>query len=752
MKLSLAMIVKDEVGLVRNIISKYYKYFDEVDIAVDDKIDEFQALAKDFPNTNIFPYKWCDDFSDKRNFLQDRIKADYYLYLDTDDEIKDPSNIRDLAWKAFNEGISVVYCLYNYSKDEWGNCNAAHYKERIIKVDKNLIWNKPIHENILPKVTINHKVLVDDSHKLVIDHNIDDEHALRSSIRNIKILLEEYNRCKEKTDPRTLAYLGRVFLGVQDYEKAIFFLEKHIANSGWDEDRYFSWCQLSDIYRRKEDTEKSISCAFEALSERTDFPDAYLQLHEAYFDKMNWGKAIEWGQMAAARKPPKTFMLTDPSAYTWRLALSLSYCYFNTGDFEKAYSLLQYAKHDAPTLGFIIQNEKLYRMALDHKKYVEHLAWILNFTRDKDTKRIVSLLESVPDELKDNEVIIKLKHAHLPPKTWFDKSVVIFCGDTAESWFDLSGDKGIGGSEEAVIHMSRELCKLGYEVTVFNNCGENEGVFHNVEYKNWINFNPRDVYNVVISWRSNLFELGDINAKKKIVWVHDIPSIRLDNDTVKTFDKMVVLSKYHKDMVPNCVAEEKLYVSTNGINPSDFDGLDTVVREKNRIIYASSYNRGLEQLLEKWGVVRCEVPTAELHIYYGWDVYDQFVQKGWVKDTGFKQKMLDLMSQPGVFDHGRVSHKELARAYAEANVFAYSCTYAGEINCIALTKAIASGCNIITNKFAVMKERSPNAVDDKEFIPKLIETLGLPTEGMDKDYINSNSWESVARDWSKNLL
>jgi len=110
---------------------------------------------------------------------------------------------------------------------------------------------------------------------------------------NIGYLLEEYNRDRENTDPRTLAYLGRMFHGVADYDRAIFFLQKHLQSSGWDEDRYWSWCQLSDLYRLKEKYDLAIASAFEALQERPDYPDAYLKLHDIYFDKEDWQKAEE---------------------------------------------------------------------------------------------------------------------------------------------------------------------------------------------------------------------------------------------------------------------------------------------------------------------------------------------------------------------------------------------------------------------------------------------------------------------------
>jgi ubiquinone/menaquinone biosynthesis C-methylase UbiE len=155
-----------------------------------------------------------------------------------------------------------------------------------------------------------------------------------------------------------------------------------------------------------------------------------------------------------------------------------------------------------------------------------------------------------------------------------------------------------------------------------------------------------------------------------------------------------------------------------------------------------------------WPDVRKEIGDAQLHIYYGWDTYDSFIKQGFMKENGFKAKMLDLMNQPGVIDHGRVGHKELLQEYAKASILAYPCTYAGEINCIALTKAIACGCVAVTNDKYVMGERNPHVVvKDEGFQKALIDTLKNPPMVHDtKYYIAENSWRVVARAWARNLF
>lgn len=41
-------------------------------------------------------------------------------------------------------------------------------------------------------------------------------------------------------------------------------------------------------------------------------------------------------------------------------------------------------------------------------------------------------------------------------------------------------------------------------------------------------------------------------------------------------------------------------------------------------MYCSSYDRGLEHLLKMWPEVKKQVPEAELHVFYGWQLFEKF--------------------------------------------------------------------------------------------------------------------------------
>jgi len=754
--ITLHVIAKNEIGKVRNIIDSYQKYFTAIHIAVDELTDEFKELDGD--KVRIFKYEQSQEekdfggifFDRKRNFLASKCETLYYFRLDTDDSISNPENIQKIVDRAAREKISIISTYYDYAKDEWGNTNAAHYRETIIENSSQLYWNKHIHENVLPKKNFNFVMVQDNS--LKIEHHIDRKHSLDSVKRNIKYLVAEYNKDKEKTDLRTIAYLGRSFMGVGNFKQAIFFLEHHIKGSGWSEDRYLSWCQMAHMYRAMKEYAQSTACAFEALQEIPEYPDAYFELHDTFFQQEKWKKAIEWAVMGFSKPEPRTNIIVDPSNRTWRPMMSLACCYYQVGEFEKAWKLFQKVKKYVPTMEYIKRNEKNFEDAYYHDKYVKHFTWLLAFTRDKNPDGIVDLVKSVPKELYQHNSIAKARNAFLPIKQWGEQDVEIYCGTTWESWSPKSVDSGIGGSEEAVIQLSKELTKHGYNVTVYCDCGDDEGEYDGVIYKNPVMFNNKDAHNILISWRTNIFVYG-IEARKKIIWVHDLPlNMPFDKESVGSFDKIVVLSQYHASLLPDVVPKEKIFISTNGIVPEDFVGLDEI-RNPHRIIYASSYNRGLETILDMWSGIRKDVSDAELHIYYGWNSYDRAVASGDLRDTGWKASMLKKMQQEGVHEHGRVGHKELLKEYSKAGIFAYPCEYSGEINCIALTKAIACGCIPVTNDAYVLGERNPLAVTNEKFKETLLKALkGDLKFEVPEHYLPDNSWGMVASDWHTELF
>lgn len=126
------------------------------------------------------------------------------------------------------------------------------------------------------------------------------------------------------------------------------------------------------------------------------------------------------------------------------------------------------------------------------------------------------------------------------------------------------------------------------------------------------------------------------------------------------------------------------------------------MRNPNLIVYGSSYDRGLEHLLKMWPDIKKEVPKAELHIFYGWNLFDVGYKDN-PASMAWKDKMNKLMEQDGITHLGRISHEAVKKEFEKAAIWAYP-THFGEISCITAMKAQAYGAIPCVVDYAALKE------------------------------------------------
>ena len=189
------------------------------------------------------------------------------------------------------------------------------------------------------------------------------------------------------------------------------------------------------------------------------------------------------------------------------------------------------------------------------------------------------------------------------------------------------------------------------------------------------------------------------------------------------------------------------------------------MRKPYSIGYFSSYDRGLECLLDMFPKIKEQVPEATLDIYYGWQMFDKYHSKNPEK-MKWKWQMIRKMNQEGVTDHGRVNHQDLAKAMQEIQVWAYPTEFT-EIHCITALKAQEAGCYPIVTEVGALTETALNGCKIKaddiytnekaqtEFIEAVVRTFNSSTG--DPLYrtdipVPNRYWTDVAKAWDKVLV
>ena len=283
------------------------------------------------------------------------------------------------------------------------------------------------------------------------------------------------------------------------------------------------------------------------------------------------------------------------------------------------------------------------------------------------------------------------------------KDLVFYCAPTIEVWNPQSVEaKGIGGSEEAVVWLSRLLHQRGWNVTVYCNCGQQEKLYHGVSWKPCWMWNRSDKQDVTVIWRFPELAALEINSDKVIVDLHDVISeAEFPPETLQRIHQIFVKSRFHRSLFPS-IPDDKFVIVPNGIDAKLFEGSGD--RDPLLLINTSSADRSLEAFLDCFEQIKQQVAGAKAQWAYGWAMWDANYSTH-AQRSQWKTHMQHRMEQLGVEELGRISHDEVASLYRKANIFAYPSEMA-ETDCISLSKAMAAGAIPTTTDFAALGEKS----------------------------------------------
>lgn len=800
-KIALAMIIKttpDELELLENCLESVdvdgifltftYKKGQKIG-------SRFRQLAKKYKAVTA-DYEWKDHFADARNFSFDQVpkEYDFILWLDADDVLENPEKVRETA-EITPKGVSAIYACYDYAHDEYGNVTVPHYVARLVRNDGVYRWKSSfddadysVHETLVETRTSGRRV----SEEFKVVHKSNSERGLDSLYRNIGILEKMYENQekKGKLDPRILFYLGTHYYDARRFLEAKSLLQTYMTLSGWANERSEALVYLGLIYDLENKKNQSKHSFVLAISEAPNNPRPYTEIAELELKDKRYDNAAQWAMKAIECKKRQTAMALRPMDATFRPYMIYAKALTELGGtrLEEAMEYVDKAlklRPSDPEAQSLQENlENLIEVRDLNRAYAKLVRAI-----GDDEDKIQDLLKATPEKLLNSPLVAQVRSEHTTPKKWPKKSMVIYCGASViEQWGPSSLEKGIGGSEEAVIRLSRELSKQGWGVHVYATPGKETGFDDSmplskkdnifkitpVEWHHYWEFNPNDEFDVVVAWRMPWFFDSEIKARKKYLWMHDVmPKAEFTPERLENLDKVILLSKYHRSLFPN-IPDNKVFLSSNGITAEDFEGVEAE-RDPKRIIWMSSHVRGLQLLYDMWPDIKKKVPEAKLDIYYGWESFVN-VQKDnpermlWKEEMERQEKLLE-----GVTDHGKISQSQIVQEIFKSGVWAYPCPFP-EIFAITALKAQAGGAIPVCSNFAAldetvqygikipmqaMDEDTPagkwNRDDIEKFKKALIDMLKHPekqekTRPAMQKWARQQSWSNVAKSWTETML
>jgi FkbM family methyltransferase len=300
-------------------------------------------------------------------------------------------------------------------------------------------------------------------------------------------------------------------------------------------------------------------------------------------------------------------------------------------------------------------------------------------------------------------------------------------------------NRGLGGSESAVILMSKELAKIGFDVTVFNHCIDRlsaPGVYDGVTYVDHTSLDQQNNYkfDVVISSRSvapfvpeNLYpafakeipsRYKEIvrNAKLKAIWMHDTfcqgDQFLEDLVVAGYVNELFTLSDFHTSYVTTCnhgkrrmfeALKDHIFMTRNGIVLYK-EEVDIAAKNPYLYVYNASVTKGMLPLVNKiWPEFKAKVPQAKLKVIGG---YYRFRENA---EPDEQEKVWRTMvndpkySQLGIDFTGIIKQSEIADILSTASFMIYPSAFPETFG-ISTLESLAYNTPLITTRFGALEE------------------------------------------------
>ena len=313
-------------------------------------------------------------------------------------------------------------------------------------------------------------------------------------------------------------------------------------------------------------------------------------------------------------------------------------------------------------------------------------------------------------------------------------NIVFHVGYSRTHW--NSKTDGLGGTEQCVMNLSRELAKKGNKVYVYGEVLQ----YYEVHPGGSVEYVPLDakkkipaVINVLIGVAylhyAKFFE--DRTIYSKLFWLHNeepypwFEGQRMSDEEIQSVydqtDSVICLTNWHKEDFQKRFpwAAHKVAVVGNGIDPSKCDPF--TVKEPDTYIYTSHAERGLNRVLDD-----LETGKIKGHLHVATPLYGEEFFK-----TSFLPRVKKMKN---VTYHGVLSIADLYALMAKCQYWYYP-THYNETYCITALEMLAHRVVPIVNEVAGLKEAINglnNSIDDWSKVD---------------EYIASRAWSKVVEEW-----
>jgi glycosyltransferase involved in cell wall biosynthesis len=645
----LNMIVKDESHIIEKTLSNLcdkitFSYWVICDTGSTDNTPEL--IKTFFKNKNIpgqlFYDKWVN-FAHNRTIALEKAfnKTDLLLVFDADDEIC---------------GDIVLPSQANYYEYhmKFGTSAGTNYtRVLLINNKKRFQYLSVIHEFITCKEPGSTSTVVDGNYYVISGRNGNRSKDPDKYLKDAQILEEAYQIAFKKDDALYLRYAFYCANSYKDYgrfEDAIKWYKITLGHENqWVQEKYISCLNIYNCYNSLQQPEHGFYYLVEGLNYDKERVECLYPLLVHYCCKNM--QNIAYNYYLSIKDTYETSALTvnldnklfiSPDKNYFFLPYYMILIADKTQDFKcvinmfkiifiKKYKMFEewYIKNLLYNLQFFIKH------VIDEDKagFIELANLYIAFIRDNGvniynfdflTTDVYISAGILIDDSFLKEVIVK--HNFTENECINSKNILFYTGFTNVHWnYSYILNNAFGGSENAVAYLTKCFPK---EYTIFIGGSVLNEQFDNINYVS-LNELPNLVkttpfHTVVVSRYISFYEMfKDCSYYQSYIWAHDTQLLPYGCNLTETqiltkWDKYIngciCLTDWHRNtFIENYPSlKHKIQLINNGIDDTKFN--TTNVKIKNRFMYSSRPERGLNALLELWPKIIEQIPDATLII------------------------------------------------------------------------------------------------------------------------------------------
>lgn len=724
--LSLCVIFKNNEDTIDGLLSSVLGHFDEyvfVDTGCTDATrSKIEKIG--LPGLVLRDFEWVDDFAAARQASFDLATGEWRMFLDTDDFLVGGEGLRRLvaSLTAKHPHVKGVFVPYVYAADE--QLQTMRLARFDAEGEQSWRWLDKIHERLeRPGLTRENFGTLDPKEIRVLHKDKTPEEKQAALERNARIAEREY---AASDDVKYRARLARTIAMVQksrgEFLPSIPYLKELWGEYALYPEGRQGAADLSSIFIGR------------AFTERASPEDPPVPEHLA--------EALVW----AKRAGPGYEAIVHHAGGDYRAALKAA---------VRSQPLEQQTTHE----GWPLEKGGVPAVAAES-------ALRLKVPRAADVAD--SMLARIPAKLRLHRLV--MPHV-MRVRKMIDRITIVVPGTPQP--FDENGGGGmLGGSEEAVMYLTRALAGLGRNVRVYTPLpmtrlpGADQ---YGVDWQDISTFDDDGEHGVLVVWRAPglVLNLMKRAAETKSVlpgivgsflWLHD-GNLGIGPEAAAALDHVldgsVVLSEFHGRQIAAQGLHNQVPLS-NGITREDFEkDIGAWDKDPMSVVYSSCPSRGLRKLLAIWPEVKAKVPGAKLDIYYDWSMIQAAQPEFFAELVKDMESVKDL----DVTHHGGVDHATLHAALKRANVWAYSHFDNPHVEtfCISAVKATAAGATVLSVPNGALPEVAPAGIlltDLSSYKEALVDLLTAPTSteeraALAREAVERFSWDSVAKRFSE---